>query len=341
MLRSPSKSHSESDLVTVTAPTTRENVTQRKRKQPESEITEAINKLSADINLKMDLLRSDLDGTLKLITEKITNIQSDLAAVTLVTSNITTELNSLKSDYSSLGKKVSDLSQNHMALTQEVAQLKTSLQHAVDEQSDLRTKINSFCTQGISSDVVCSTLSAIEMKMDTLEQQARNCNVELCNVPDKRNENLITIIESVCLKINFPLQQKDIIAIHRVPHAHKDNNKPKNIIIKLSSRILRDNLLSAFRLAKGINSDQLGLSGNSQRIYMHEHLTLKKKQLFRETREAARKHAFKYVWVKHGTILVRETDSTAAMAIHSSSDIKKIKSGNGSTKSYNSDSQQS
>lgn len=340
MLRSPTKCQCpDTDLAGTNVAA--ENVTQRKRKQPESEITEAINTLSIEINKKLDLFRGDLDGAINSISVNVTKIQSDLAAITLLTSEIKTELNSLRSDHSTLEKRVSDLDANLKVAIGDISQLSTSIQHTADDQAELKCEIASIRAQSMQADIINNALTALESKIDSLEQQARCCNLELCNVPEKRNENLIALLENIGSKISFSLSQKDIIAIHRVPHAHQDNKKPKNIIVKLSSRILRDNLLSSFRLAKGINSDQLGFSGNTQRIYMHEHLTLKKKQLFRETRDTARKYNFKYVWVKHATILVRETDTSSALAIRSSEDIKKIKPGTTSVISKNSPNQQS
>ena len=127
--------------------------------------------------------------------------------------------------------------------------------------------------------------------------------------------------------INFPTSQKDIISIHRVQHAQQTSNRPKNIIVKFSSRIIRDNLLSAYRLAKELKSDQIGISGSPTRVYINEHLTLKTKQLFRQCKEAAKQNNFKYVWVKNSTVLVRERDGTASFAIRTLDDIRKIKNG--------------
>ncbi|CAG5058523.1 unnamed protein product [Parnassius apollo] len=131
---------------------------------------------------------------------------------------------------------------------------------------------------------------------------------------------------SISMAINFPISQKDILSIHRVPHAHHQTKKPKNVIVKLSSRILRDNVLAAFRKVKTLKTDQLGLTGSTMTVYMNEHLTLKKKQLFRKTRDLAAIHQYKYVWVRNATILVREQDGDTAFAIRTDDDFRKIKS---------------
>ncbi|CAK1588797.1 unnamed protein product [Parnassius mnemosyne] len=42
-------------------------------------------------------------------------------------------------------------------------------------------------------------------------------------------------------------------------------------------------------------------------------------------REAAKKNEYKYVWVKHGTVLARNTDTSPAIVIRSLQDIARIK----------------
>lgn len=85
--------------------------------------------------------------------------------------------------------------------------------------------------------------------------------------------------------------------------------------------MIRDSLVASAYLAKGIKSDQLGITGPKQQIFINEHLTLKNKGLFQEVRETAKKCA----WIKHGNILVRESDTTPVIAIRSRSDLCKIK----------------
>ncbi|CAG4960129.1 unnamed protein product [Parnassius apollo] len=60
-------------------------------------------------------------------------------------------------------------------------------------------------------------------------------------------------------------------------------------------------------------------------VFMNEHLTLEKKKLFRDCRETAKKENYQYVWIKHATILVRESNNHAAIAIRTRGYISKIK----------------
>lgn len=183
--------------------------------------------------------------------------------------------------------------------------------------SQLDAKVKSFETHILHT-------KTLETKIESLEQQARQCNLEIGNVPDRRGENLITLLENLGTAIKHNITLNDVAAVHRVPHANSTSTHPKNIIVKFHSRIKRDNVLAAFRLAKGVTTDQLNISGEPRKVYVNEHLTLSNKKLFREAREAARKCGYRYVWVKHGTILVRENDTSPVTAIRCTSDVSKI-----------------
>lgn len=167
-------------------------------------------------------------------------------------------------------------------------------------------------------------LADLEAKLESMEQRARNCNLEISNLPEKRGENLITIIENVANVLKQPISARDVITIHRVPQSNPNNSRPKNIIVKFSSQVIRDNFISAARLNKGITSEQINIQGAPQKIYLNEHLTLQNKKLFRQVRDVAKEIGYKFVWIKHGVILARADVTTAVIAIRSEREISKL-----------------
>jgi hypothetical protein len=167
-------------------------------------------------------------------------------------------------------------------------------------------------------------VQSLENKLSVMEQHTRECNIEITNVPERRNENLINLLMNIGSVVKQPVLATDIVSVHRVPHADQKDTRPKNIIVKFTTRILRDNIVASCRSMKGLNTE-LGLTGTVRNIYVNEHLTLKNKQLFRETRDRAKSCDLKYVWIKLGTILTRKTDSSPVLAIRSEHDLAKIK----------------
>ncbi|KAJ8708044.1 hypothetical protein PYW08_010410 [Mythimna loreyi] len=249
----------------------------------------------ADMNRDMLLLRDDIQSTL---------------------AEVRNEMQTLRSEQILIKQRVTDL-------RDDVIVLQTSSQSQSTEYEILKKRVDELNSRPAAD--VSELISGLETKIDLLAQQARQCNVEICNLPEKRNENLPAIIEAIGTALKSPISLSSIVSVHRVPHAHQQNTRPKNVILKLTSRLHRDNLLSAFRKAGSLKTDQIGIAGTPYNIYLNEHLTLAKKQLFRKVRDIAKKRNHKYVWINNGTILVREREGASAFAIRSDNDINKIK----------------
>ncbi|KAF9818223.1 hypothetical protein SFRURICE_003964 [Spodoptera frugiperda] len=286
--------------------------------------------ISQELNKTLKGWRSDMDHTMAKFTNDIKTTlrgwrEEMKISMTEFSENIQRSITDMKQEMVSLRSEHDKLKDYVSTVAQDVSELKSSVQFQAAEGKDLRDRVDNITRQ--STELSQSLARNLEQKIETLEQQARNCNIEISNVPERRGEDLIRMMEQIGTSVKFAIQQKDIVSIHRVQHAQPISNKPKNIIVKFSTRIIRDNLLSAYRLAKELKSDQIGITGSPTRIYLNEHLTLKTKQLFRACKEAAKQHDYKYVWVRNSAILVRERDGTASFAVRTLDDIRKITGG--------------
>ncbi|CAG9101047.1 unnamed protein product [Plutella xylostella] len=321
MFHSPGKYQSNPDLSVTDDRVV--NVSQRKRKQPESEMMDAFQLLSSEIRG----WRLDMDSKISTICDSISVIKQDLDTLRTTSMEIKSEINSLRTNQVATNDKVRILENKQQDTSKLITELQSSIEFNSAEHNDLKTKVSKLGSTSMPEQVT-NTVAMLEHKIESMEQHARDCNLEISNLPEKRGENLLKYLEKIGSVINFTIQQRDVLSIHRVPHANSQTTQPKNIIVKLASRLLRDNILSAYRLAKGVKTDVLDIPGPMHTIYFNEHLTLKNKQLFRLCRDAAKLHKYKYVWIKHATILVRETDTSPSIAIKTEKDIAKIRSKN-------------
>lgn len=253
-----------------------------------------------------------MDGRLAAINDNITSIRADLETYIKESKK---EMASLRSENAAIKDTVSKLSE-------EVAEVKISAQLISDQYDDFQEQLNNINKR--NSSAIPDAVKALELKIDSLEQQGRQCNLEISNVPERRGEILPALLEDIGKRIDHNISRDDITSIHRVPHA-TSSERPKNIIATVKTRTLRDNIISACRLKKGFTSKDLGIAGIPHTIYVNQHLTLQKKQLLRETREAAKKFSYKFVWVKHATILVKYSETSPTIAIKCKNDIKNIK----------------
>ncbi|KAJ8735953.1 hypothetical protein PYW08_006609 [Mythimna loreyi] len=305
------------------------NVTQRnpKRKELDCELKRSISALSDEFKKSMSTLSSEIRDQFSNINSNIVNLRNEVNNLATTSSQIQSELTDLHSDFSNTKKVLSILNTKHLELSKVVDDLKSSVEFNYTNNSDAMKRVKEMESKIVSP--TSEPISILISKLDRLEQQARQCNIEIGNLPEKRGENLLVILESIAAVINIPITQRDIVAIHLIPHAHTHNSRPKNVIVKFTSRLLRDNVLSAFRLAKGITSDRVGLAGTPCRIYMNEHLTLRYKELFRKCRDAAKTSKFRNVWVRNATVLVKENnnenDDSPTIAVRSEDDIFKSK----------------
>jgi hypothetical protein len=279
-------------------------VSLRKRKQPADDNQEAmLDSIEKKIDEKLNAWKSELD------TSIATTIRKSMQSI------IEREMEKISSSFNSAVTQLND----------RLDTIEHSLSFTSDRQDSLDTRLTDMENKLKQNIDVSKQISDLQYKIDFMEQQARLYNIEISNLPERRDENLINILEKIGSTIKHTIPKSDIVSIHRVPHFDNKNTRPKNIIVRFTTKIIRNNFITAAKLAKNIKSDQLSISGTVQNIYINEHLTAKNKQLFRMCREAAVKHNHKYVWIKNGTVLVRQTDSSAIFAVRSELDIKKIK----------------
>lgn len=276
----------------------------RKRKQPDNDLNPAYEAFEQKIDEKLNLWKNQLDAT---ITASIKNTMHPL---------IIQEVEKISLSMKSMFKEFSE----------RLDTFDKSLTYAMERQDSFDHRLEQVESKLRETHDVESQISLLQDKIDSMEQQARLYNIEIANLPERRDENLLAIVEKIGSIVKHPIHASSIVSAHRVPHMDNKNKRPKNIIVRFTTKIIRDNFITAARAVRGLKSDQLLLSGTVQNVYINEHLTAKNKQLFRKCREEATKHNFKYVWIKHGTVLVRQTDSSNIFAVRSEQDIKKIKS---------------
>lgn len=278
----------------------------RRRKQPEMEINDSVinvieNTIEKKLNCWKDDLRSAItDSVLKSVQSVI---EQEVKKMTL----------SIRDSFEKLSERFNTFEK--------------SLQFTMERQDNFEKRLEEMEKKIKLNDAEQRQIQVLQDRLDAMEQQARSHNIEIANLPERRDENLLVIMEKLGCVIKHPINAQDIVSIHRVPHIEKTNNRPKNVIVRFTTKIIRDNIIAAARASKGLKSDKLLVSGTIQNVYVNEHLSARNKQLFRCCREEAKNNNFKYVWIKNGTILVRQTDNSPIFAVRNEQDIKnKIKS---------------
>ncbi|KAL4708329.1 hypothetical protein ACJJTC_005012 [Scirpophaga incertulas] len=242
--RTPPKFSSDTNIPTSVESDIRALINTRKRKQPD--------------NNEFQLFEEKFNKQLSLwdqrvadcVTSAVSNaLTAELVKVTSVLEEINNNMIKLNADNCNINKCLSQTNKRLDDMEKSLNYLRqTDFDSHMKAVEITKTNIDNLNTQ------ICS----LEQKVSAIEQQARQCNIEISNVPERRGENLLNMLETLGNVINQPIRSDNVVAVHRC-------------------------------------------------------------------REAAKKMEYKYIWVKHGTILARKTDTSPVLAIRYSYDINKIK----------------
>lgn len=182
------------------------------------------------------------------------------------------------------------------------------------------------------NDFFRSTITDLTSRVNQLEQHSRNKNIELQCVPENKNENLIEMILKLGQAIGYTVNDTQILHCTRVSKMRRDVERPRSIIIELSTPRCRDEFLaSALTFNKKnpkqkLNTSLLGLSGsiNGTPIYISEHLSPSNKALHAATRVKAKQLKYKFVWIRNSRIYVRKNEESQFIWIKNTNDLDKI-----------------
>ncbi|XP_050684050.1 uncharacterized protein LOC126978964 [Leptidea sinapis] len=155
-----------------------------------------------------------------------------------------------------------------------------------------------------------------------MEQQLRQCNIELQCVPERKNENLIDIITELGKVIGCNLSSNDVLHCTRTAKTKADTPRPRSVVVQLSSIRMRDQVIAAVSKfnkdnpQNKLNSAHVGLlSNNITPIFVNEHLSPTNKSLHAAARIKAKEKGYKFTWILNGKIFIRKNEGSQYILI--------------------------
>lgn len=164
----------------------------------------------------------------------------------------------------------------------------------------------------------------LENSFNAHQQWLRINNLEISGVPQLPNESVTGIAIEIAKHAGVALKPEDIEFANRVQPARPLDGRPKNIVIKLKQRRSKDDILSGLRRTRGVSTADIGMRGDSVKIYVHDHLTPSNKKLLKDCKLLCSSKEYKYIWVKHCNIYARKADQAPLLHIRSTNDFRKI-----------------
>lgn len=176
-----------------------------------------------------------------------------------------------------------------------------------------------------------NTISQLKLELNERDQEVLLSDLDIGGLPETKGENVIHSVTTLAVKLGIKIDAGDIVFAERVGrHNATESNvedtreRARRVVVRLTRRHLRDELLRAARVRRNFTSADMGLPGTPCRIYINERLTRSYRQLFHLVREECRKSNWKYSWTKKGRIFARQADGKQAFPIRSTADIVRV-----------------
>lgn len=298
-----------------------------KKKIPDSEQL-IMNEFKQELTSSLGGFRQELSVTLKEFQESMmASFDCILAKHAENIHLMRDEIRVIKSDVLDIQESCEKLRQAQHQLTSDFMQIKKDGDHAIEHSSHLDKRADSM------KELVSELTEQLRLK----DQDGRRNNLEISGVPLKKDENLLSILNRMSIKVGFTLVAADVDYIHRVrrfiPHPQLPGNNEKstarspvpNIMVRFTQRKRKSELLAAICARRGLSTADLDIDGASSPVYVSDHLTPHYKLLYRRVREQAKQLDFKYVWLNDCKIFIRKSDTSKVILIGNEADLTKIK----------------
>lgn len=189
-------------------------------------------------------------------------------------------------------------------------------------------------------------VTQLQLELNDREQDLLGSDLEIANIPEVPGENVLHTVGLVAAKLGVGLDERDIVFAQRIglrydrePQTASSVSpaggagaagagaapaRARRIVVRLTRRGLRDDLLKSARVRRGATTADLGLPAPSRRFYVNERLTKTNRQLFYRVREAAGRLGWKYSWTKFGRILAKQGEGKPTYCIRSEEDFSRV-----------------
>lgn len=188
-------------------------------------------------------------------------------------------------------------------------------------KEDLSIKTQKLGKLEIDNDTLKLQVADLSTRLNQFEQQSRDSNLEIQCVPEHTSENLLTVVRQLATTIGYALPEHELLNYHRVAKVNQQSSRPRSIVVKLSSPLVRDKIIAAVKTfnrthpSDKLNSSHFGLADVKTPVYVCEHLSPANKQLHAAARKVAKDKSFKFVWVRNGRIFMRKDVNSKSFVV--------------------------
>lgn len=203
--------------------------------------------------------------------------------------------------------------------------ISTWMQKTDSKMSILESALTRIELLTVENKQLKSSLAALEIKVQNMEQNERNLFVDIVGVPVSDTPVLDTVLKVLNDGLDAKILPQHIDQCFRVKHKNNESNtKAPVIIVKLIDSNTKRSIFKNKSTRKSFltTSNLFGTSYKSQ-IFVNENLITAKRILFSKAANLRKENKFKFLWTKNGKILTRKDKLSPIHVIDCSDDLLK------------------
>ena len=181
----------------------------------------------------------------------------------------------------------------------------------------LESRVNEMTSEqsGIKND-----MEQMKTDLNYLQQKQLDLNLVIKGMPEIKNENpeqthqlMQKLLDCIGVDINCVTSSKRI--------GKKGGSTPRIILFTVDQKENKHGIITAKRANQVVASDIFDNASPNQAIYVDEQLTRQNGHLLKMARKLKEDSNTEFVWVKDGTVYVKQTKESQAVAIRNEHDL--------------------
>lgn len=251
-------------------------------------------------------MRQEMQAMLEATIKR--TVSGQLATINSQCTGFQEAITYVSTQYEDLRKEISDLKKLLGTTSSELKFLK-------EENRNLKDSLSTYGARVV----------ALEVENLKQQQWVRLQNIEITGIPEVKDEMAMDLVLKVVQHIGVTIVPSDLEFAHRVqPRRAESAVRARPIVARLRQRLVKDDIIAAARKYRNLTAKDMGIGGETCKIFVNEHLTKDSKLLLSSSKLRAKEANYRYVWTKNCRIFVRKDEASPPIPINSMSDLQKV-----------------
>jgi chromosome segregation ATPase len=212
---------------------------------------ETLKAFTDNIMTRLDSWKLEFNASLTQINE---TIKDEVSRLKKDTADLKNEIINIRKEYREIKSEIDKVDRKQIEMRKEITQLQQSAQYTSDTQDEYKRKLDSLTDDVKNLDSLQLEINKIKIQnkhitslLNLNDQRERLLNIEVVGMPEIKNENPSELIMKICKHIGVYILEGDILQVNRVSPRIKIQGRPRVIIAKLKTRLLKDSIISLGR----------------------------------------------------------------------------------------------